>query len=243
MNRFFCLLDFACARIVACLFFFLLCACGDGDNFAPVTDLSSMEPLPKTGLHRVTKGETLYEIAWRYGLDYRYLAQRNHIEAPYTIRTQQIIYLTERDHHHVTPAPAPTLIVQRKEKEPNYSASGWKWPADGKIIASFSATNKGVNIANRAGVPIYAAAAGKVVYSGNGLRGYGNLIIIKHNSLYLSAYAHNRRIWVSPGDWVKKGQKIAEMGNTGSDKVMLHFEIRRAGKPINPLSLYQSTST
>jgi lipoprotein NlpD len=205
-----------------------------------------LEPLPKTGIHRVTKGETLYEIAWRYGLDYRYLAQRNHIEAPFTIRTKQIIYLTGRDHRKApvqSAAIVPTLIVQRKEREPNYSSSGWKWPAAGKIIASFSATNKGVNIANNAGAPIYAAAGGKVVYSGNGLRSYGNLIIIKHNSLYLSAYAHNRRIWVKPGDWVKKGQKIAEMGNTGSDKIMLHFEIRRAGKPINPLSLYQSTPT
>lgn len=228
---------------IACLFCFVITACDNGDNFAPVTDLSSIEPIPSSGAHRVTRGETLYEIAWRYGLDYRYLSQRNQIPSPFTIRVGQVIYLNQASvNKNVSLLPPPAqLKIQHDEKEPNYSSSGWTWPAKGKIITNYSAVNKGINITNSAGEPIRAAAAGKVVYAGSGLRGYGNLIIIKHNSLYLSAYAHSRRVLVKDGDWIKQGQKIAEMGNTGSDKVMLHFEIRRAGKPINPLSLYQSS--
>lgn len=111
---------------------------------------------------------------------------------------------------------------------------GWQWPTKGKIIARYSNLNKGINIKGKAGQPIIAAAAGKVVYCGNGLRGYGNLIILKHNDLYLSAYAHNRAILVKEGQQVKKGQRIATMGNTGTNQTMLHFEIRKAGKPLDP---------
>jgi lipoprotein NlpD len=112
----------------------------------------------------------------------------------------------------------------------------WVWPAKGKIVAGFSeATNlKGIDIAGTAGQPVSASAAGKVVYAGTGLRGYGKLIIIKHNGTYLSAYAHNREILVKEGQQVTKGQKIAEMGNTDADQVKLHFEIRRQGKPVDP---------
>jgi lipoprotein NlpD len=113
----------------------------------------------------------------------------------------------------------------------------WVWPAKGKIVNGFSeATSlKGIDIAGSAGQPITASAAGKVVYAGSGLRGYGKLIIIKHNETYLSAYAHNRDILVKEGQQVGKGQKIAEMGNTDADQVKLHFEIRRQGKPVDPL--------
>ena len=113
----------------------------------------------------------------------------------------------------------------------------WGWPAKGKIVAGFSeATSlKGIDIAGSAGQPVTASAGGKVVYAGSGLRGYGKLIIIKHNDAYLSAYAHNRDILVKEGQQVVKGQKIAEMGNTDADQVKLHFEIRRQGKPVDPL--------
>ncbi len=113
----------------------------------------------------------------------------------------------------------------------------WGWPAKGKIVAGFSeATSlKGIDIAGSAGQPVTASAGGKVVYAGSGLRGYGKLIIIKHNDAYLSAYAHNRDILVKEGQQVVKGQKIAEMGNTDTDQVKLHFEIRRQGKPVDPL--------
>jgi lipoprotein NlpD len=110
------------------------------------------------------------------------------------------------------------------------------WPVRGPVLGTFDdSTNKGVNIGGAAGDPVKAAADGRVVYAGNGLRGYGNLIIIKHDATYLTAYAHNRALMVKEGDAVTKGQKIAEMGNSDSDRVMLHFEVRRQGKPVDPL--------
>lgn len=112
---------------------------------------------------------------------------------------------------------------------------GWIWPAKGKLLEGFSEATKGIDIAGKPGQAVTAAAAGKVVYSGAGLKGYGNLIIIKHNNSYLSAYAHNDKILVKEGQTVTKGQKIAEMGSTGTDLVKLHFEIRKNGKPVDPL--------
>lgn len=112
----------------------------------------------------------------------------------------------------------------------------WLWPATGKVVATFSeGANKGVDIAGKSGEAILAAGDGKVVYSGSGLRGYGKLVIVKHNGTYLSAYAHNRAILVKEGQSVNKGQKIAEMGDSDADQVKLHFEIRRQGKPVDPL--------
>ncbi|MFO1302720.1 MAG: peptidoglycan DD-metalloendopeptidase family protein [Burkholderiales bacterium] len=113
----------------------------------------------------------------------------------------------------------------------------WVWPAKGKIVGTFSETAnlKGIDIAGSAGTPVLASASGTVVYAGSGLRGYGKLVIVKHNGTYLSAYAHNREILVKEGDKVAKGQKIAEMGNTDATEVKLHFEIRRKGKPMDPV--------
>ncbi|MEO5700435.1 MAG: peptidoglycan DD-metalloendopeptidase family protein [Casimicrobiaceae bacterium] len=113
----------------------------------------------------------------------------------------------------------------------------WMWPATGKLVTGFSDTAnlKGIDIAGKNGQPVVASAAGKVVYAGTGLRGYGKLIIIKHNKNYLSAYAHNKDIVVKEGQQVTRGQKIAEMGNSDADQVKLHFEIRRLGKPMDPL--------
>ena len=115
-------------------------------------------------------------------------------------------------------------------------ALDWAWPAKGKVVAGFSETAnlKGIDIAGTAGQAVTASAAGRVVYAGSGLRGYGKLIIIKHNATFLSAYAHNREILVKEGQQVARGQKIAEMGNTDADQVKLHFEIRRQGKPMDP---------
>ncbi|MGB4468048.1 MAG: peptidoglycan DD-metalloendopeptidase family protein [Azovibrio sp.] len=110
----------------------------------------------------------------------------------------------------------------------------WSWPAQGKVISNFAQT-KGVDIAGKAGDPVLAAADGKVVYAGSGLRGYGQLVIVKHDATFLSAYAHNQKILVKEGQSVKRGQKIAEMGNTDSNTVKLHFEVRRQGKPVEPL--------
>lgn len=146
----------------------------------------------------------------------------------------------------VSLAPKPNLPAQKAEPVPqpvsqtvtviDEEALNWRMPTDGKLIGAFSEAEnrKGVDIAGKAGQPIYASAPGKVVYSGSGLRGYGKLVIIKHNQTYLSAYAHNNKILVKEGQSVSQGQKIAEMGNTDSDQVKLHFEVRRYGKPVDP---------
>ena len=114
---------------------------------------------------------------------------------------------------------------------------GWVWPTEGRIVAGFSprAGLKGIDISGKYGQTIRSAAAGKVVYAGAGLRGYGKLIIVKHNEVFLSAYAHNRKILAREGIRVAAGQRIAEMGDTGTDRVKLHFEIRKDGRPVNPI--------
>lgn len=115
---------------------------------------------------------------------------------------------------------------------------GWIWPASGPVIASFDdARNKGLGIAGKAGDPVVAAADGRVVYAGAGLRGYGNLVIVKHNNTYLTAYAHNQTLLVKEDQVVTKGQRIAEMGSTDAERVKLHFEIRRQGRPVDPIKL------
>lgn len=130
-----------------------------------------------------------------------------------------------------TPVPTPTPVVAGGDA----SGLGFVWPASGAVIAGFNdATNKGVDIAGRAGDPVLAAADGRVVYAGSGLRGYGHLIILKHNNTYLTAYAHNQKLLVKEDQAVKKGQKIAEMGSSDADRVKLHFEVRRQGKPVDP---------
>jgi|UPI0004866A8F lipoprotein NlpD len=136
-----------------------------------------------------------------------------------------------------TKPPAP---ITASPTPPAASASGdedvgWIWPAQGSLIAGFDeAKNKGLDISGKAGDSVLAAADGRVVYAGAGLRGYGNLIILKHNNTYLTAYAHNRTLLVKEDQSVQKGQKIAEMGNSDADRVKLHFEIRRQGKPVDP---------
>ena len=144
-------------------------------------------------------------------------------------------------------AIAATAAAPRSEPPPKAPAAAapdidddekidWVWPAKGKVVVGFSETAnlKGIDIAGASGEPVIASAGGKVVYVGNGLRGYGKLVIVKHNKTWLSAYAHNREILVKEGQQVTKGQKIAEMGNTDADTVKLHFEIRRLGKPVDP---------
>jgi lipoprotein NlpD len=139
-------------------------------------------------------------------------------------------------------APKAPAVAQEPPRPPagaeesgDEDAVAFSWPTRGKIIAEFTEASKGVDIGGSAGQPVLASAGGKVVYSGSGLRGYGKLIIIKHSKTYLTAYAHNNQLLVKEGQTVTKGQKIAEMGSTDSDRVKLHFEIRRYGKPVDPL--------
>ncbi|WP_347426582.1 peptidoglycan DD-metalloendopeptidase family protein [Pseudomonas sp.] len=243
-----------------------------------------------TGAHTVQRGETLYQIAFRYGWDWKELASNNNLRAPYTIYPGQRISLarggaaptrvattpattpTSRP-APVTSAPAVTSTPARSNtstaqtapatRAPTSSAStsstpatapviapgpvsaaGWSWPARGTLLARFQSNgslNKGIDIAGQLGEPVKAAADGAVVYAGRGLIGYGDMIIIKHDETFLSAYAHNSRLLVKEGDQVKVGQVIAEMGSSGTDRVKLHFEIRRKGQPVDPLTYLPRT--
>lgn len=121
---------------------------------------------------------------------------------------------------------------------PNKPVSGWRWPSNGKVLRRYSSSvHKGIDIGGRLGDPVKAVAAGQVVYAGTGIVGLGELLIIKHNDVYLSAYGHNSRLLVGEGDNIKLGQRIAQKGSSGTDTVKLHFEIRKEGKPIDPLRL------
>ncbi len=193
--------------------------------------------------HIVRTGETLYSIAFRYGKDYRSLASANGISAPFTIYAGQKIALRGKLSGRNNRASA-VKVIKRKQpviKPEPVTHSGsvtWQWPVSGEILQSFSLkgkVNKGIDIAGKAGTNVLAAAPGVVVYAGGNLRGYGKLVIVKHDQHYLSAYGNNRSIRVKEGDTIKAGQKLAEVGVTSTNIELLHFEIRRDGKPVDPL--------
>ncbi|MBB5393583.1 MULTISPECIES: peptidoglycan DD-metalloendopeptidase family protein [unclassified Herbaspirillum] len=154
--------------------------------------------------------------------------------------------LAELEKPDTAAAPAATAPAAPAKAEPAHPAEkpapvatddegvSWMWPAEGKVVGTFDGGKKGLDIAGKSGQPVLAAGAGKVMYAGSGIRGYGNLVIIKHTNNLLSAYAHNKAILVKEGQSVTKGQRIAEMGNSDSDSVKLHFEIRQQGKPVDP---------
>ena len=140
---------------------------------------------------------------------------------------------------------APRTDAARADPKPDSGSEArgpedvdWSWPVKGKIVGTFNdATSKGIAIAGKLGTPVLASAPGRVIFSGTGIRGFGKLVVIKHNNTYLSVYAHNSELNVKEGQTVTKGQKIAEMGNSDADQVKLHFEIRRFGKPVDPMKL------
>lgn len=239
--------------------------------------------LDADGNYYVRKGDTLYAIAFSYGLDPMEVAKLNGVSSPYTIYPDQKLQLKlpaasaakreassgvkitgAKTPGQVTtktitspaastravpepvkttpvPAVAGTTVKPASEKPPvssNVDPKSWKWPTNGRLIRGFVAgdpARNGLDIAGKEGQAISASSAGQVVYSGNGLIGYGELIIVKHSEKMLSAYAHNRVRLVKEGDQVWAGQKIAEMGRNSSNEQLLHFEIRALGKPANPL--------
>lgn len=231
--------------------------------------------LDADGSYYVRKGDTLYAIAFSYGLDAMEVAKLNGISSPYTIYPGQKLKLKPATGSSTetgsasgvqikplkTPAPATTRTVEAPKpavdtshapaetatapKPAPAAATGgadpkdWNWPTEGRVIRGFVAgdpARNGLDIAGKEGQPVTASAAGEVVYSGDGLIGYGELIIVKHSERMLSAYAHNRVRLVKEGDQVWAGQKIAEMGRNSSDEPLLHFEIRQLGKPVNPMN-------
>lgn len=243
--------------------FVLLAACGSTVNYAPVDDREKRSYRASSS-YTVSAGETLYSIAWRYGLDFKALASTNNIRAPYTIYPGQRLSLKiGLRATKTTTKPKPKAVTRKPSvaSKPASTSSGstaskipsstsalnpkhypfrWLWPSKAKLTQRFSLSgqvHKGVDLKGNLGESVTAANSGTVVYAGSGLVGYGKLLIIKHNDRYLSAYGHNNRLLVSEGERVKGGQKIAEMGRTGTDEVKLHFEIRKDGKPVNPLKL------
>jgi lipoprotein NlpD len=220
---------------------------------APITTDSSGKPLPgienygKPGYYAVRPGDTIRRIAAEMGQSWQDIAQWNNLDNPNLIEVGQVLRVVPPAAAATTAtaipaAPsAPPPVVAPVTVPPSAAASGdgdlgWIWPAQGALIAGFDeARNKGLDISGQAGDAVLAAADGRVVYAGAGLRGFGNLIILKHNDAYLTAYAHNRTLLVKEEQSVKKGQKIAEMGASDADRVKLHFEIRRQGKPIDPM--------
>lgn len=240
-----------CIRLLtAGIFFFILTTCASYPE-RPVYYKYVQDD------HKVLRGETLYSIAYQHGLDYRELAAWNRIAKPYTIfpgqrlqmkvpkvtaKARTVASASSKKQANVKRSPPvirkKTVEAVRKSKPAQPVKHAWVWPTHGKVLQKYSPKgrgNKGIDIAGKAGQPVLAASSGKVVYSGNGLPGYGNLIIIKHSDQYLSAYAHNRKLLVKEGKTVTRGQKIAELGSTGTRSPRLHFEIRRHGKPVNPL--------
>lgn len=227
---------FACAALVA-----LLAACGS----VPVGP----------GFYRVERGDTLYKIARSNRQSVSSIVRWNNLPNPDAIEVGQVLRVSPPAGSSAASSAGAQRTVPRASSSASAAASTPRdssadtaspsaapaapislvWPSAGQVIRSFDGRDsKGIDIVNSPGTPIVAAAPGTVVYAGNGLRGYGNLLIIKHGGDYLTAYAHNQALFVKEGQAVAQGQKIAEMGNSDNDRVMLHFELRYQGRSIDP---------
>jgi lipoprotein NlpD len=218
---------------------------------APVKVLPGAENAGKPGYYTVQRGETLTRIGLEHGQSKRDLTRWNNLSNPDVIEVGQVLRVAppgaavEASGVVVRPvtssAEMPAATTSTKPAPVNPPAAvadeglGFIWPSNGTLIGGFDESkNKGLDIAGKAGDAVMASADGQVVYAGAGLRGYGNLIILKHNNTFLTAYAHNQKLLVKEDQKVRKGEKIAEMGNTDADRVKLHFEVRRQGKPVDP---------
>ena len=213
--------------------------------------------------YQVKPGDTMFAIAWRFGWDYKKLAKANAINSPYTIYVGQVIYFNEINENSVIKVPIqkgaikkPVVIAKETPKKQPSSVSKkvdnslklkaytgsklvkWSWPLRGKLIQVFAnkaGASNGIDLSSSLGQPVKAASSGIIVYSGSGIQGYGKLVVVKHNNTFLSAYAYNSRILVAEGARVNAGQVIAEVGKGPQLDPRLHFEIRKNGKPVNPL--------
>ena len=246
------------AALVAAL---ALTGCSSKGRLAPMDDrsiggarharvLPGAENAGKPGYYTVKPGDTLIRIGMDHGQSGRDIAKWNKLDNPNLIETGQVLRVVPPASEAPVvrqpatagaasaPMPvssAPVTPVTPVAPAVAEDAISFQWPARGNLISGFDESkNKGLDIGGKAGDPVLAAADGRVVYAGAGLRGYGNLIILKHNNTYLTAYAHNQTLLVKEDQVIKRGQKIAEMGNSDADQVKLHFEIRRQGKPVDP---------
>ena len=249
------------AKLTAALSIILLLSGCGGNPVIPVSDLTSKKSRYPARI--VKQGDSLYTIAWEFGLDYREVALWNRLRPPYHVTPGQKIRLgpakvSEQSSGNLSQTIVKALeiselrarpLAEKVQKDPGKSTKQhssnanadqkqvWSWPSAGRVVSGFSPTegNNGIDILGIEGSPIVAAAPGRIVYAGSGLRGYGLLLILKHDEHFLSAYAHNSLLLVDEGDSVGAEQVIAHMGSTGAETVRLHFEIRLDGKPVDPL--------
>ena len=232
-----------------------------GYSTAQIVSANRVQNTPLS--YQVKPGDTMFAIAWRFGWDYKKLAKANAINSPYTIYVGQVIYFNEINDNSAIKAPVekgavkkPVVIAKETPKKQPSSASKkvdkspilkaytgsksvkWSWPLRGKLIQVFAnkaGTSNGIDLSSSLGKPVKSASSGIIVYSGSGIQGYGKLVVVKHNDTFLSAYAYNSRILVEEGAIVSAGQVIAEVGKGPQLDPRLHFEIRKNGKPVNPL--------
>ena len=217
--------------------------------------LPGTENAGKPGYYTVQKGDTLTRIGLEHGQAWRDVARWNNLSNPDVIEVGQVLRVAPpgatvdnagvvvrpiaSPANNAVSAAAPAGAKPASTPAASNGAAaddiGLAWPANGQVVQGFDeAKNKGIDIAGKAGDPVLAAADGQVVYAGAGLRGYGNLVILKHDNTYLTAYAHNQKLLVKEDQKVRRGEKIAEMGSSDADRVKLHFEVRRQGKPVDP---------
>ncbi len=236
----------------------------DAGSQASVRPLLSPDNAGKPGFYTVKPGETLYRVGLESGQNWKDIAKWNNIDSTHKIEPGQVLRVSPpaivsrpeprsaegKDPKETklasgsepTPIvtapvigmPSPTILAPVKDDDDLQ----WLWPSGGVVLTTFDeGKSKGITLGGKAGDPVLASADGRVVYAGSGLRGYGNLVILKHNATYLTAYAHNQTLSVKEDQTVKRGQKIAEIGSSDADRVQLHFEIRKQGKPVDPLKL------
>lgn len=237
----------------------LMVGCSSRTSRAPIADLSDQAPSAQTvggarvASYIVKPGDTLYKIAQENNTDIATLIRLNNISDPSLLRPGQTLSLQAGAAGTVassqtpsTPpvstapvAPVKPVATETPSSAPRASDANlisWDWPANGKIIQGFNASTKGIDIEGKVGDPVQAAADGKVMYAGNGVRGLGSMVLVGHSNGFITAYAHNNVLHVKAGQEVKRGQRIADLGQSDTTSPRLHFEIRRSGNPVNPLS-------
>ena len=231
----------------------ILAGCSGSGVFAPVTNLSDRGV---DGTYRIQPGDTLSSISRETGVSVDRLIALNNISNPSLIRVGQQLRLSDgarvsqtasasapaagsmaraRGEVETSPVASAAPSPARVTPAPDASRLGFVWPAQGEIIERFSSTNNGIDISGNVGEPVIASADGKVVFAGDAVRGFGNLVIVDHGGGFITAYAHNEKLMVTKGDTVKRSQQIATLGQSATTSPRLHFEVRQNGKPVDPL--------